>query len=125
MFLRPLKETRIDTIAITVLVTVNKCHATMEQQVEAERRLLKQEFDEEKARILAALPPHYTSLWGRIGFAKTNWGNDWLPCAFVGPYDLSPTCAMRQLWMETFVSVNDYDMLQPPRHAMAFHPFTH
>jgi len=69
-----------------------------------ERLVLQSEFNKERAGILASLPDTYKNLWGRVGFAKTNWGNEWLPCLFLGPYDVSPTSAMRQLWIDTFVS---------------------
>lgn len=80
-----------------------------EQQImkllQAERQLVKNAFYENQRQVLAALPESYKSLWGRVGFAKTNWGDEWLPCLFLGPYDVSPTSAMRQLWMEMFVSM--------------------
>lgn len=71
--------------------------------LEEERGIVKDEFEAKRSEILAALPETYKSLWGRVGMAKTNWGNEWLPCLFLGPYDIGPTHPMRQLWMGMFV----------------------
>lgn len=70
--------------------------------LEEERSKVKKEFEKKRSEVLAALPETYKSLFGRVGFAKTNYGNEWLPCLFLGPYDVPPTSPMRQLWMEMF-----------------------
>ena len=57
----------------------------------------KAQFEEEKRKILKSIPPDTKNYFRELGFAK--WGRDWLPCMFLGPYDLAPG-PVREKWME-------------------------
>lgn len=70
-----------------------------------ERKLIKQEFEQQKQTVLASIPSNHQSLWGHVGFARTVLENDWVPCLFLGPYNVGPTSAMRQLYLDMLVSI--------------------
>lgn len=70
-----------------------------------ERQLIKHEFDQQKETVLASIPSNHKSLWGHVGFARTVLENDWVPCLFLAPYNVPPTSAMRQLYLDMLVSI--------------------
>jgi hypothetical protein len=70
-----------------------------------ERQLIKHEFEQQKETVLASIPSSHKSLWGHVGFARTVLENDWVPCLFLAPYNVPPTSAMRQLYLDMLVSI--------------------
>jgi hypothetical protein len=77
--------------------------ASPEKLAEA-RKAAKKEFETEKARILGEVPEEHKAKWGQVGFGK--WGQQWLPCLILGPYDVCPKSAMRKDWMKMFENVS-------------------
>ena len=75
-----------------------------EALMEQKRQEIKKEFEEEKADILAEVPEKIQKRWGQVGFAK--WSKEWLPCLFVGPYDVSAFSGVREQWMQMFENVS-------------------
>lgn len=73
-------------------------------KVEAARKIVKEEFEAKKKEILDALPETNKSVFGRVGLGKRKGDEEWLPCLFLGPFDLGPNSPMRQLWLEMLVS---------------------
>ena len=89
-----------------------------------ERKLIKQEFEQQKQTVLASIPSNHQSLWGHVGFARTVLENDWVPCLFLGPYNVGPTSAMRQLYLDMLVSIicSQYSDAVYAMHAL---PYAH
>ena len=73
-------------------------------ELEIVRAGLKKKFEEEKAQILAEVPPQHKSKWRQIGFGK--WGKEWLPCMILSPYDVGAQSFMREEWMLMFENVS-------------------
>jgi hypothetical protein len=78
--------------------------AASPEELEKARVVAKRDFETEKARILGEVPEEHKAKWGQIGFSK--WGQNWVPCLILGPYDVSPLSAMRRVWLKMFENVS-------------------
>jgi hypothetical protein len=77
--------------------------AASPEELEKAQEVARRDFETEKARILGEVPEEHKSKWGQVGFGK--WGQSWFPCLILGPYDVSPTSAMREGWLKMFENV--------------------
>ncbi|KAL7566711.1 hypothetical protein ACA910_017767 [Epithemia clementina (nom. ined.)] len=59
----------------------------------------KDEFEDEKATILATVPSTIQAMFRQIGFAK--WNKNFLPALILSPYDVPPGPA-RSIWMDMY-----------------------
>ena len=93
--------------AVSAATAANEMEKLASQSVVTlaqERKLIKHEFEQQKEKVWAAIPDSHKSLWGHVGFARTVLENDWVPCLFLAPYNVGPTSAMRQLYLDMLVS---------------------
>jgi hypothetical protein len=78
--------------------------AVSSEELEKAREVARRDFETEKARILGEVPEEHKAKWGQVGFGK--WNTRWEPCLILGPYDVSPTSAMRENWLKMFDNVS-------------------
>jgi hypothetical protein len=78
--------------------------AVSSEELEKAREVARRDFETEKARILGQVPEEHKAKWGQVGFGK--WNTRWEPCLILGPYDVSPTSAMRENWLKMFDNVS-------------------